>query len=724
MSKERPLELDLAVARGFVSPEKAEQARSAHDPLAWLAEKKAITPEQIREIRAATEKLADAQGTTAILVRKGLLLAEDGRRIQERQRESLLKGKIVGVKEAADELRITIDENAVRDVEAPPEVPKSLGPYDILRPVGRGGMGVVYAARDARLGRDVAIKILKGRFDLEELQRFYREERALAKLEHPAIVRLYDVGQDQGQPYFVMELVDGHTLLDAMLQRNLKRKDAIDLLRQAAEALDYAHRAGVVHRDLKPNNILVTPAGQVKLMDFGLARLSEGQDQQGLTMSGIALGTPAYMSPEQARGAWKEIDARTDIWGLGATLYELLTGCLPFSGPNVAETLRKVISAQPIPPRVLDPSIPPDLDAICLKALEKDPKRRYATAGEFADDLARSLTGDRTRARPIGTARRVFLFLRRHPLLAGALLGVFLAGAALLAVDRIVDSRVDRLTEVRITDERKILDQEMTRLGLDLRSAAATLADSPQVRACFEEERSFGEAGQIALYEIEKNQTVVELLLIADDAGAVISRHLKPAGERPFQGKAPNLRSMDILTTTPAERRMLERLRRSEELQAEERLFLVEGRLFHASAHPILDGRRFVGMLLVGREIDDAAAARIQAMQSEGGSAAFLVGDRFAAASVPVAERGEAQSALLGRIPAPPAGFDARLNGRSYRVVAVPLPSEEAPGHVQAVLYVSLENVPGYRTRLILRLAAIAAGVAFLFLAYALFSRK
>ncbi len=269
-----------------------------------------------------------------------------------------------------------------------------LGRYRLLEPLGAGGMGVVYRARDERLERDVAIKILAaGVLSDEELRRrFLKEALALAKLSHSHIAAVFDAGQQDGVDFIVMECVQGESLAARLKSGPLAVKEATSIVLQIAQALDEAHERGVVHRDLKPANVMITPKGQVKVLDFGLAKLladeMTGQTVSLLETQGI-LGTPLYMSPEQAMG--KDVDARTDLWSLGVLYYELLTGRVPFKAANTVAVLRAIADDEPA--RVLEvrPDLPPAADAIVRRALEKDPTRRYQTAAEFERDASELL---------------------------------------------------------------------------------------------------------------------------------------------------------------------------------------------------------------------------------------------------------------------------------------------------------------------------------------------
>jgi WD40 repeat protein len=330
------------------------------------------------------------------------------------------------------------------------------GNYELLEEIARGGMGVVHRARQVGLGRIVALKlILAGDYcGPQELVRFRTEAEAAARLQHPNIVQVFEVGEQDGLPYLSLELVDGGSL-EAKLAAPWAAPEAARLVEVVARALQHAHEQGVVHRDLKPANILLSVDGTPKVTDFGLARRLPGDggtggQGAGATQTGAVLGTPGYMAPEQASGKSKEVGPAADVYGLGAVLYALLTGRPPFEGATLLDTLEQVKSEDPLPPSRLQPRVPLDLETICLKCLHKEPAKRYPTAAALADDLRRFLAGEPITARRVGPLERAWIWCRRKPLVASLIAAVvlsLLAGSAgsayfgLKALDRATDAR-------------------------------------------------------------------------------------------------------------------------------------------------------------------------------------------------------------------------------------------------------------------------------------------
>jgi serine/threonine protein kinase len=349
---------------------------------------------------------------------------------------------------------------AMDSAEAPSTLPRPESPteladlerirvkgYEILGELGRGGMGVVYRARQVSLKRIVALKMVlaSAHAGPNELARFRTEAEAVARLQHPHIVQIYEVGEEDGCPYFSLEFVDGVTLAQKLGGKPLPALQAAQLAETLARAVHAAHQRGIIHRDLKPANILLTADGVPKITDFGLAKSFGGETYSGpsgpdsapvaegaslsppsspRTETGAILGTPSYMAPEQAGGKKRDIGPATDVYSLGAILYEMLTGRPPFRAETPLDTVMLVVSEEPLPLRKIDAAVPRDLETICLKCLEKDPGKRYASAEALAGDLERYLNGEPILARPLSPVGRLLRWARRQPAFATTLIAL------------------------------------------------------------------------------------------------------------------------------------------------------------------------------------------------------------------------------------------------------------------------------------------------------------
>jgi len=335
------------------------------------------------------------------------------------------------------------------------ELANCFGDYEILEEVARGGMGVVYKARHVPLNRLVALKLIRfGDIASDaEVRRFQTEAEAAARLDHPNIVPVHEFGRVEGQPYFSMGFVEGESLQRRLANGPLPGREAAGLFIAIAEAVQFAHDRGVIHRDLKPANVLIDAQGQPRVTDFGLAKRTD--TESSLTRTGDVMGTPGYMPPEQAAGRIDQVDHLSDVYSLGSTLYCAITGRPPFQAATGVETLKQVMEREPVPPRALNPAVDADLETICMKCLQKEPPRRYASARDLADDLRRYIDGRSIIARPVSAAERGWRWCRRNPTVA--------ALSAAFTLSLIVGSIVAGYFAVTANQKAEDLDDALTR---------------------------------------------------------------------------------------------------------------------------------------------------------------------------------------------------------------------------------------------------------------------
>jgi tRNA A-37 threonylcarbamoyl transferase component Bud32/tetratricopeptide (TPR) repeat protein len=381
----------------------------------WMSGKRILAAELLLRLSEVSSNPADAAD---LIYHEYLLRAELG---ESPDSEEYLRD----FPRYADRLRFLrqadqLVAEAFGSSEPAEEAAAQLDDYELLEELGRGGMGVVFKARQKSLNRLVAVKMIRAgeASDEEERKRFENEAQAVARLQHPNIVQIYEVGETDGRQFLSLEFVEGRSLARHLDGTPLPARQAASMVETLARAIDYAHDKQVIHRDLKPSNVLV--AGTLdrcvlKVTDFGLAKRL---DLRADTRTVGTLGTPSYMAPEQVEAQFGTPDRRTDVYGLGAILYELLTGRPPFRAESPLQTLKQVAEAEPARPRLLNPAVPRDLETVCLKCLQKDPAHRYGSAVALADDLARFVKGEPVRARPIGPGGRLVRWYRRNPLVA------------------------------------------------------------------------------------------------------------------------------------------------------------------------------------------------------------------------------------------------------------------------------------------------------------------
>ena len=344
-----------------------------------------------------------------------------------------------------------------------------VGDYKLIEQIGSGGMGVIYKAHQLTLDRLVALKMINR--DQTDRERFQVEAEAIAALTHSNIVQVYEIGEHDGRMFFSMQLIEGCNLKEYRTQKKVDPKEAASITKTVALAVHYAHQRGILHRDLKPANVLMDQDGQPHITDFGLAK-QLGRDND-LTVSGAIIGTPAYMAPEQAAGQAKNLTVATDVYGLGAILYALITGQAPFTGESSLEIIRKVVEQPPSSPRIHNSDVGKDLETICLKCLEKSPELRYASAAELADDLELFLSGQPVNARPVPQLERIWRWSVRNPIVTFLTIAVVLSliSTAVTAVFLALSERNARITSERGEQEKKLLQDDIQQAQLKEESA-------------------------------------------------------------------------------------------------------------------------------------------------------------------------------------------------------------------------------------------------------------
>ena len=410
-----------------------------------------------------------------------------------------------------------IDVETKTSAGVPPSPPpadyrgRTFGNYRILEEISRGAMGVVYKARQRVLKRVVALKVLIAGDLATEVQvaRFQREAQAAARLRHPAIVPIHEVGVYDGKHYYTMDYIEGRPLSDLVAEGEITTRRALDVTHEVAEALDYAHRRGVIHRDIKPSNIMIDPDGGVHIMDFGLAKQLDSDTK--FTRTGTTVGTPAYMPPEQASGESLRVGPRADIYALGAVLYEMLTGRPPFSGDTMMGTLMQVLNDDPVPPKKLNPRIHRDVQTVVLKSMEKNPDRRYRTMGALAADIRRFIGGEAITARPAGLFYRSWKALRKHRSAVFAAVAILVIGLAARAVVRQQVGDIDQ----RIANEREAAARKATAQA----HQAIEQQERPTVKTMFED--AFGRSQLGERWVVERGPWQTRAGYLEASAGAL-----------------------------------------------------------------------------------------------------------------------------------------------------------------------------------------------------------
>jgi tetratricopeptide (TPR) repeat protein/predicted Ser/Thr protein kinase len=533
---------------------------------------------------------------------------------------------------------------------------QTIGKYSIVDELGRGGMGVVYRAYDAALKRIVALKMILDptRAGPEVVERFRKEASAVARLHDPRIVSVYE-GEHEGKPYLVMELIDGQSFEQLLRGKHPSPKRVAEIVREVALALEHAHENGIVHRDVKPDNILVDAAGHAHLMDFGLAQ--DLSATMRLTVTGQVLGTPAYMSPEQASGDPRKLGPSCDVYALGAVLYRALLDRLPFTASTPQVLIQKVMSEDPTSPRKLDPKIHKDLETITLRCLAKEPNRRYARAKDVAEELRRFLDGESIIARPVGRAEKAWLWVRRNRKLSAllAVLGVTLVGATVTSGASFLEKRARRLSVEHVLVEARGGRLDSPRAHGDAIDTVVRLADAQTVAlvaGALDSVSSELRAATRSLYIGVETPSEVER-----EAGVAKIEGLGAAVERWLDARGLDQRA------TPADEELLARARARLEDRAARTRRTVESKELAADAGHLLAGAQEERLGPAGVELAALSCEALGKLAIHDGAVPAL--ERYLALEASERRAAKAAEALCRlRTPGPVLAARRRFGGR------------------------------------------------------------